>query len=68
MTIINRKIGAISTSRTKLAKQRDSVHLQKKLRGDAYEAPKTGCPEPGPAGFDFSEEEARRVLKSERDF
>jgi hypothetical protein len=69
MTIIKRNIVAISTSPTKVqAKQRASVHLHKKLRADAYEAPKTGCPDPGPAGFDFSEDEARRVLKSERDF
>jgi hypothetical protein len=26
------------------------------------------CSDPGPAGFDFSEDEATRVLKSERDF
>ena len=69
MTIIKRKIVSIGTSPTKVrAKQRDSVHLHEKLRTDAYEAPKTGCPDPGPAGFDFSEDEAKRVLKSERDF
>ena len=68
MTIIKRKIDAISTSPTKVrTKQRDLTHLQKKLRADAYEAPKTGCPDPGPAGFDFSDDEARRVLKSKGD-
>jgi len=67
MTIIKRKIVAIGTSPTKVrAKQRASVHFQKKLRAEAYEALKTGCPDPGPAGFEFSEDEARRILK--RDF
>jgi hypothetical protein len=32
------------------------------------EARSTRCADPGPSGFDFSEDEAKRVLKSERDF
>jgi hypothetical protein len=64
MSIIKHKIIAISTLPTKpRAKQRASVHLQKKLRADAHEAPKTGCPDPGLAGFDFSEDDAGRVMR-----
>jgi hypothetical protein len=69
MTIIKRRIVAIGSSPTKVrAKQRASVHLQKKLRADSHEPPKTGGPDPGPSGFDFLEDEANRVLKGERDF
>ena len=69
MTIIKRRIVAIGTSPTKVpAKPRASVHLQKKLRADSHETPKTGCPDPGPSGFDFSVDEANRILKSERGF
>ena len=66
MTIIKRKIVAISTSPNKVRPKQ--LELQKKLRADAYAALKTECPDPGPAGFDFSEDEATRVLKSEGDF
>ena len=67
MTIIKRKIIAISTPPTKVrAKQRASVHLEKKQRAQTYEAPQTGCPDFGPAGFDFSEDEAGRVLSGRR--
>jgi hypothetical protein len=64
MTISKRKIVAISTSLAKVrAKQRASVHFEKKPGAETYEAPQTGCPDPGPAGFDFSEDDAGRAMQ-----
>jgi hypothetical protein len=75
MTIIQNRITAISASGVRLLAQlREYGHRGNRTEVAAPveaftdEARSTTCADPGPAGFDFSEDEARLVLKSERDF
>jgi hypothetical protein len=78
MTIFPQRIGAISAFAARLLGQsRD--HLQKRATvAERFEAGSsdaqhltsegsTNCVDPGPAGFDFSEDELRRVLNRNND-
>jgi hypothetical protein len=75
MTIFPQRIGAISAFTARLLEQsREPDHLQKRataperFEAGCYDAQhltsegSTNCVDPGPAGFDFSEDELRRVL------
>lgn len=70
MTIVQHRITAISTSPVRLLAQlRDLVHLILMNRAGMActdEAHSARCVDPGPSGFNFSEDEAGRVLN--RDF
>jgi hypothetical protein len=75
MTIAHNRITAIGTSGVRLLTQlREYGHRMNRTEVAApveaftEEARSTRCADPGPSGFDFSEDEAKRVLKSERDF
>jgi hypothetical protein len=60
MTIARHPKTAISTTpRRLLARRRDFAELR--ARSDAEQS--VGCVDPGPSGFDFSEDEAKHVLK-----
>lgn len=62
MTIARRGITAISTSPGRLLAQlRDLTELR--ARTGAVQSVK--CVDPGPSGFDFSEDEAKHVLKDQ---
>jgi hypothetical protein len=60
MTIASHRITAISTSpRRLLAQLRDLTEP----RADAEQSGR--CVDPGPSGFDFSEDESKHVLKGQ---
>jgi hypothetical protein len=60
MTIAQHRITAISTSPKRVVAQlRGLTDLE--ARTDKVQSEK--CVDPGPAGFDFSEEETKRVLR-----
>ena len=62
MTIARHPKTAISTTpRRLLARRRDFAELR--VRTDAEQS--VGCVDPGPSGFDFSEDEAKHVLKGQ---
>jgi hypothetical protein len=69
MTIVQHRITAISTSPIRLLAQlREFGHLRNRAEvARTDEPPSARCVDPGPSGFNFSEDEARRVLKRERD-
>jgi hypothetical protein len=69
MTIVQHPITAISTSPVRLLAQlRESGHLRNRAEGAERmgactdEPHSTTCVDPGPSGFDFSDDEAKRVL------
>ena len=73
MTIVQNRITAISTSGARLLAQlrqyshranRTDVAAPTEALSDQARSPR--CPDPGPAGFDFSEDETERVLTSDR--
>jgi hypothetical protein len=62
MTIAKQRITAIRTSAKRLLAQlRDATELE--VRTD--EAQSVRCVDPGPCGFDFSDDEVKRVLQGE---
>lgn len=72
MTIAHSRITAISTSGVRLLAQlrryghlADPTEVSVPTEASIDQPRSTGCSDPGPAGFDFSESEARRVLKSQ---
>jgi hypothetical protein len=75
MTIIQNRITAISTSGVRLLAQlreygdrANRTEVAAPVEAFTHQGSFYRCSDPGPAGFDFSEDEATRVLKSERDF
>lgn len=70
MTIAHNRFTATSTSGVRLLAQLRQYGHRANHTGVALPTDQphsTGCSDPGPAGFDFSESEARRVLKCQRD-
>lgn len=66
---IKKRIVGISTSPTKvLVKQQTLVSPKNKFCVVTKPTEHPDCSDPGPAGFDFSEDEAERVLTSYRVF
>ncbi len=66
---IKKQIVGISTSPTKVrVKQQTLVSPKNKLRVVTKPTAHPDCSDPGPAGFDFSEDEAERALTSYRVF
>ena len=70
MTIVQNRITAISTFGVRLLAQlREYGHRANRtevaapVEALADQARSAGCPDPGPAGFDFSEDEAKRVMR-----
>lgn len=62
MTIARHPKTAISTTPRRLLGRREDF-AELRARTDAEQS--VGCVDPGPSGFDFSEDEAKRVLKGQ---
>jgi hypothetical protein len=68
MTTKKRKIVAISASPTKVRVKQQASVGPKESCAETKPTVHPDCSDPGPAGFDFSEDEAERALTSYRVF